>query len=279
MRGTNSVCFFLVVALQLACSAVALNSSVAVAQQFSSQVPEGLLRIRVLSYNIHHAEGTDGVLDVERIAAVICSVNPDLVSLQEVDRRCSRSDNADQPAELAELTGFTSVFVKNIDLQGGEYGNAVLSRWPVIEHRNHALPNHRDGEQRGALAVSVRPPGFDSELTLIATHFDHRPDDSERIASAQMLNDVFGADEIRPVILAGDLNARPDSAVLAKLLPTWGNASRQVMLTSPADKPRSQIDYVLMRPARRWKVIECGVLDEAVASDHRAIFSVIELQK
>lgn len=62
------------------------------------------LEIRILSYNIHHARGMDDKLDLPRIAAVISSVQPDLVSLQEVDQNVTRSENVDQPAELARLT-------------------------------------------------------------------------------------------------------------------------------------------------------------------------------
>ncbi len=75
-------------------------------------------KLRVLSYNIHHGEGVDGKLDLERIAKVILSVEPDIVSLQEVDRNVPRSKGVDQPAELAKLTKMNAIFEKNIDLQG-----------------------------------------------------------------------------------------------------------------------------------------------------------------
>src|SRR5690606_4366306 len=99
------------------------------------------LRLRVLSYNIHHAEGVDGKLDLERIAEVIRAAKPDLVALQEVDRNARRTGSVDQPAELARLTEMQVVFGSNIELQGGHYGNAVLSRFPIASERNHLLPN------------------------------------------------------------------------------------------------------------------------------------------
>ncbi len=89
-------------------------------------------RIRVLCYNIHHGEGIDRELDLQRIARVIQSVSPDVVALQEVDRKTARTGRVDQPAELARLLKMTVVFEKNIDFQGGQYGNAVLSKWPVV---------------------------------------------------------------------------------------------------------------------------------------------------
>src|SRR3954468_2494324 len=88
-------------------------------------------RVRVLSYNIHHGEGVDGKLDLERIAAVINAVEPDLVALQEVDQRVARTRLIDEPADLARLTKMHVAFGANLALQGGHYGNAVLSRWPI----------------------------------------------------------------------------------------------------------------------------------------------------
>src|SRR5690606_14987157 len=89
------------------------------------------LRVRVMAYNIHHCLGIDGELDVERIAGVINAANPDLVTLQEVDNRTERSDRVDQAAELGRLTGMHARFGRAIDHQGGEYGQAILSRWPI----------------------------------------------------------------------------------------------------------------------------------------------------
>ena len=76
-------------------------------------------RLRVLSYNIHHAEGVDRKLDVDRIAGVILSIKPDLVALQEVDQKVKRTGSVDQPAVLARLTEMNVVFGANIELQGG----------------------------------------------------------------------------------------------------------------------------------------------------------------
>jgi len=111
--------------------------------QSASKVP---LVLRVLSYNIHHGEGVDGKLDLERIARVISSVQPDIVALQEVDLLVARSQSIDQPRELARLTGMHSVFGANIDLQGGKYGNAVLARESISQSHNHLLPNIQQGE-------------------------------------------------------------------------------------------------------------------------------------
>lgn len=243
---------------------------------FAAADPPQPLRLRVLTYNIHHAEGIDGQLDLERIARVIESVDPDLVALQEVDCRVERTGSVDQPAELARLTGMEVAFGGNIALQGGDYGNAVLSCLPIRRHQNHKLPCFDNGEQRGVLELEIELPGEAKPLLLLATHLDHRPDHRERIASAEAISKLIADRPDQAAILAGDLNATPDSPPLEVILKDWHNASREVQPTIPVRKPSRQIDYVLVRPASRWRVVETKVLDEAVASDHRALLAVVE---
>ncbi len=233
------------------------------------------IQLRVLSYNIHHGEGIDGRVDLERIAKVIVAARADLVALQEVDCKASRSGSIDQPAELARLTGLHVAFGGNIDLQGGRYGNAVLSRYPIVNHENHLLPRFDDGEQRGVLIASLRIPGLNEPLLLLATHFDHRSEDRERIASARAIDDLFPGDPI--ALLAGDLNDDTASATLQLLETKWSRTNRDPLPTVPVDHPTRQIDFVLYRPVDRWKVLKTRTLEEAVASDHRAILAELSL--
>lgn len=234
-------------------------------------------RVRVLCYNIHHGEGVDGKLDLERIAGVIQSVKPDVVALQEVEYKTMRTKGVDQPAELARLTRMKAVFEKNIDFEGGQYGNAVLSKWPIVKHQNIHLPSLDNGEQRGVLICELKPDALDRPILLLCTHLDHRRDEQERLASAKRINELIAERGEVPAILAGDLNATRDSAVLKTFAGKWQIANDRELPTVPVGKPARQIDFVLSRPARRWKTVEVRVLDEAVASDHRAIFAVLEL--
>jgi endonuclease/exonuclease/phosphatase family metal-dependent hydrolase len=248
------------------------------AAEHSATVPaDGKLRLRVLSYNIHHGEGVDGKLDLPRIAGVIKSVKPDLVALQEVDQGTERTNKVDQATELARLTGLNVVFGGNIRYQGGAYGNAVLSRLPISRHKNLLLPNFDDGEQRGVLQVEVELPGEHGTLLFLATHLDHRPGDRERFASAKVINELASEGKGQPAVLAGDLNDVPDSRALGEFGTVWSRANEKALPTIPVHRPARQIDFILFRPAERWKAAEVQVLDEAVASDHRAIFAVLEL--
>ena len=232
--------------------------------------------VRVLSYNIHHAEGIDGKLDVARIARVINDCHPDLVSLQEVDRLVERTESIDQPSELARLTNMHVVFGGNIELQGGHYGNAILSRFSVTHSKNHLLPCLNDGEQRGVLEATIQLPN-NILLRLLATHFDHRSDDAERQQSATAVQALIKIPDDLPTILAGDLNDTLSSPTLNLLLKHWSRTSEEDQPTIPVTTPDRQIDFVLFRPAARWKVIESRILDEAIASDHRPILATLEL--
>ena len=252
-------CLFLVVALGA--------SAVVAAEPF---------RIRVLSYNIHHGEGVDGKLDLARIAKVIRSVSPDVVALQEVDDQVRRSGSVKQPMELARLTNMQVVFEKNIDYQGGRYGNAVLSRFPFVQHKNVHLPLFDKGEQRGVLVCELRLPSRKQPLLFLGTHLDHRRKDRERLASAERINALSDAYDKQPALLVGDLNATRGSDVLARFQKNWQIVHREELPTVPVGKPNRQIDFILSRPMGAWKTVEVRVLEEAVASDHRALFAVLE---
>ena len=233
-------------------------------------------RVRVLSYNIHHGEGVDGKLDLARIAKVIRSVSPDVVALQEVDDQVRRSGHVKQPAELARMTKMHGVFEKNIDYQGGRYGNAVLSRFPIVQHKNVHLPSFDKGEQRGVLVCKLRLSPPQQPLLFFATHLDHRRQDRERLASAKRINALSDAYGKQPALLVGDLNATRDSEVLARFQKNWQIVHREELPTVPVGKPNRQIDFILARPAGAWKTVEVRVLAEAIASDHRPLFAVLE---
>ncbi len=248
-------------------------------QQSISQSKSNNHVLRVLSYNIHHAAGTDGKLDLKRIANVIQSVNPDVVSLQEVDQHARRSGSIDQPAELGKLTGMKVIFAENIPLQGGSYGNAILSRFEIDSKKHALLPNHNKGEQRGLISSTLIWQGKGKQankFNFTATHFDHRPIDSERVASALQVNQLAISDPNTPSLIAGDFNDVRGSKTLETLQEKW-NIAGPDLPTVPVAKPTRQIDFILYRPRNRWTVLKTEVLKETVASDHRAILSVLRL--
>lgn len=232
--------------------------------------------LRVLTYNIHHGEGTDGKLDLPRIAGVVKAARPDVVLLQEVDRNTTRTGKVDQAAELARLTGLHAEFGKAIDLQGGGYGLAILSRFPLKDVKTDPLPGKAGQEARVVMRATVQPGGGWPAVTVLNTHFQH-DDGPTREAQAAKLNDLFGAAE-GVFVLAGDLNATPASPPVRALQKHWSFATEpggKGLLTIPAEAPRQQIDYVLYRPAAAFRAAEARVIDEPVASDHRPVLAVL----
>ncbi len=239
--------------------------------------PSQPLRLRVMSYNIHHGEGTDGKVDLERIARVINSVEPDLVALQEVDEYVPRSNNMDQPFILGELTKKTGYFANNIPLQAGLYGNANLFPWKIYKIENSLLPIHENGEQRGVLMLGFKLTKKHEPFYFLNTHFDHRPKDAERIASAKFIAEMTKKHEDALMILAGDFNSVPESATQRELEKIWTRTNKEPLPTIPVEKPTKQLDYIFVKPANRFRIIKTEVLPEAVASDHRAIWAEVEL--
>jgi endonuclease/exonuclease/phosphatase family metal-dependent hydrolase/pectate lyase len=237
-------------------------------------VPGRKPTVRVLSYNIHHGEGTDGKVDLPRLARVIRAADPDLVAVQEVDDRTIRTNDVDQTAELARLTGLHGQFGKQIDYEGGGYGQAILSRVPLGRGTVHWLPGEPDRERRIAFAVPVTL--FGRDLTFVTTHLHHQKDEFRQRQAAEM-NAIFAGTD-RPVLVAGDLNANPDSRPLDILMPRWAVATGPGRHTYPAGRPTKQIDYVLARPASRFASVELRVPDEPVASDHRPLLAVYEFR-
>ncbi len=238
--------------------------------------PPRPVRIRVLSYNIRHGLGMDGKFDLDRQARVIRRAGPDLAALQEVDQGTRRSRGIGEAELLGRKAGLHWVFGKAMDYDGGGYGEGILSRFPFLRVIRHPLPAARGYEPRALLEVRVRPAGSGPGIVFFGTHLDH-VSEAQRVAQAKEINRVAAALGDRPMILAGDLNARPGGRAMKEFFRFWSPADRRGAFTFPADKPGRKIDWILFRPARRWRVLEVEVLDEPVASDHRPLLAVLEL--
>src|SRR5215203_2668995 len=236
--------------------------------------------LKVLVYNIHAGKDAKGVDNLERVAAIVRDSKADVVLLQEVDKGTTRSGKVDQPAELARLTSFNVSFGKTLDYQGGDYGIAVLSRWPILSDTLIRLPvsppQDRSGvmnEPRGALRVRIDAPR--GELGVINTHIDAGRDDTYRLQEARTLLAVAGPwrDSTGTLIVGGDLNSEPQSAVQAMFsLAGWRDSFREcgrgTGLSFPADVPVKRIDYLMI--TGDTQCMTASVLSTE-ASDHRPV--------
>ena len=225
--------------------------------------------IRVLSYNIKNCIGMDGKIDFDRIAAVIQSINPDVVALQEVDSVTQRLNGMDVLKELADRTGMYSTYGPAIEYQGGKYGNGVLSKQRPKGYSLIPLPGRQ--ERRSLLMVEF------GDFYLYATHLNNvHPGD--RHGAAMIINyEVRDAD--KPVILAGDFNDTPESKTLELLSGNWINLSG-TKPTSSSVNPTRCIDYIfgLKHEKYFYKVINQVVVDEPLASDHLPVYVDVLIQ-
>lgn len=231
--------------------------------------------LRVAAYNIRHGSGMDGEVDLERIADVLRPLDADVITLQEVDSGVARTGGVDQAARLGQLLGMRAIFGGFMPYQGGEYGMAVLSRLPVIMSHNHRLPD--GAEPRTALEVRVALGGDERPLSVVGIHFYRTAE--ERLAQAEALSRSL-ADATHPVILAGDFNSRRGDVVLDRLEQEFSVVSKdRDPLTFPSDRPEREIDFVMVRPAGAFEIVEHRVIDERMASDHRPLLVVLELRE
>ncbi len=231
--------------------------------------PSSGVATRIVSYNIRHGRGMDDRVDLDRTAATLAALNPDIVGLQEVDMNVRRSGSVNQAAELGRRLGLHEAFGPFMDLQGGRYGMAILSRYPLRSVREIKLPT--GNEPRIALAAEVRLPTGES-MMIINVHFDWVGDDGFRFAQAEAL-----AEHLRslamPFVLLGDFNDQSGSRTLAlfEALAMEAKKPADNRMTFSSTKPASEIDFIFLSPATRWKVRSVSVIDEPMASDHRPV--------
>lgn len=214
-------------------------------QVCASGEASGPRRLRVLTFNIHAGLGGGG-LRLGTIADEIEATGAEVVFLQEVDRFRGRSGRADQPSLLARRLGMQVAFGSNVRHGGGgQYGTAILSRWPITDQRNLALPNRAGLEQRGLLFAALDVAG--TPVHAYGTHLQHTRGPA-RLEQMRAALQVVAADPV-PKLFAGDFNAGPASAALQVarryLYDPWPAVGQGPGLTVPPLSPRRRIDYVL----------------------------------
>ncbi|WP_232829186.1 endonuclease/exonuclease/phosphatase family protein [Aureibaculum luteum] len=233
--------------------------------------------VRVLSFNILHGATTKGDFNLDLIAKVIKDANPDFVAMQEVDDRTNRAKKYDLVTELGWRTKLSPLFGKAMDYDNGEYGEGILSKTSFLSTRNIALPYYDDHEPRAALEITTTLSTKDT-ISFIGTHLDHLNDERDRVLQVEKLNEIFSKNKY-PTILAGDLNAEPNSTPINILEKVWTAAydKNNIEYTYPSDNPVIKIDYVLFYPKNRWRVLETKVIQDTIASDHCAYLVTLEL--
>jgi len=230
-------------------------------------------RLRVTSYNIHECVGADGRRDPERIAAVLREIDADVIGLQEVDARPGETNASMQMQYLAAALGHHAIAGPTLQRSGGgEYGNALLTRRPVLDVRHVDLTVYRR-EPRAALDVDLNIDGV--AVRVVVTHLGLLP--GERRTQVRRLLDRLGDNRTEIVILCGDINewfavGRPLRWLHARLGRTGG------VPTFPAAFPVFALDRIWVHPRAALATLAAHASPAARhASDHLPMIADIRI--
>ena len=230
--------------------------------------------VRVMSYNLRQGFDSHGRHAMEDLAGVIEAEGPDIVALQEVSRGWVVNGSFDMLSWLSQRLEMDYVWGPSAD---PVWGNAVLSRLPIIASQNYEMPNNDEIHlDRAFLTVDV-DVGGGGTLKVIATHFHHVRDRSD-IRVAQAMATLEAVDIGQSTVLIGDLNASPDEPEMP-LIADSGMRDAFVSsgaagdgFTFPADGPRRRIDYIWTSPDLKAQDFS---IPQSLASDHLAVAATL----
>lgn len=214
-----------------------------------------------MTLNLHNGLDTGGTDNTGRFIKLVAEEQPDLIALQEVE------DNV-----IARLnkTGYHVIHEANANLGWFRFGNALLTRHPIIHHRHHYLPSQL--EQRGMLEAAVSIDG--QTIQVFNTHLglSHADRGQQLDAITQAL-----ASSGTPFILMGDFNAEPRSGLFSNLLKFTSEVGSVIPLDKsfPARNPSVRIDQIWY--SRHWQATAAKTLPWH-GSDHLPVTATLSLK-
>ncbi|GAX90724.1 endonuclease/exonuclease/phosphatase family protein [Effusibacillus lacus] len=232
------------------------------------------MKIKVMTFNIHHGKGTDTKLNMNRIVKVMKESDADLIGLNEVDRNfSSRSEFMDQAAWLGEQLNMNHAYgaalTQNERGTGRlrQYGNALLSRYPIVSEKNH-LFDFYSGLIEGRSLLETRLQIEGQALDVYITHLSLNPFLHKKQTDFILKK---AADTKLPVLLLGDWNMRPGAKAWRKvtrhLTDVCDAAGTGSLHTFPSSRPRTQLDYIFV--SRGFHIESAEVIKTIPeASDH-----------
>ncbi len=226
------------------------------------------MRVRLATWNIHGGVGMDRRYSPERIARVLAELDADVVALQEFgSRRAAR----DLRSHLAEIDGTRLVVQPTFVRDGCDFGNALMTRLPLLASAAHDL-SHGVREPRNAIDATVNAGG--RPLRVLATHLGLPS--LERREQIARLHALIEAEPEVPTALVGDLNEWRRGKLLADL------HRRFHALPAPATFPSpfavAPLDRIFVAPAGLCSTLVPHKSRLArVASDHLPLVATIDL--
>ncbi len=236
-----------------------------------------------MTFNIHHGKGIDRRLDLDRIVHVIKESQADLIGLNEVDRFFSkRSGYLDQLSYLSQQLRMEAVFGAAYSFRWrreSEFGNALLSRYPIKSYQNHLLDFYR-GIIEGRSLLEVNIETNQSPLKIFVTHLSLNPLFHRR-QTQFILKKVTHAKE--PVILLGDWNMKPKTNAwyqvtryLTDVCEEWNRADS--FYTFPSIRPTIRLDYIFV--SRDFHITSVDIPQMLPrASDHLPLMATLTIYK
>ncbi|MBO5701988.1 MAG: endonuclease/exonuclease/phosphatase family protein [Clostridia bacterium] len=226
-----------------------------------TQMPKTL---RIGSYNIKHA--AEANLNLNTIAQVIKKANLDIVGLQEIDYKTTRSNRVDQPAKLAEYTEMPYyVFVRGIDYQGGQYGTLILSKYPIVSSEVIPLESwDKEGRSLGHAVIDVDG----RQIDFFNTHLSY---EDTSLRGLQFFEISEKTDLCKDFILTGDFN----TANFSEFTILGGNLINDTFRKYPTfPGGNSAIDNIVYSDS--FKEIASGTVTQSY-SDHYMLWAEFEL--
>ena len=244
---------------------------------------EGVTRLVTYNVGVFNKYIKD---DYQLIADMMKEIDADAICMNELDNNTNRTRHVYQLKHFAGLMGnWDFQYGAAMPYDGGEYGDAVLSKHPILETRSYRLPcaASQPGEDRSLCVIRVEIDGKD--LYVASTHLDHLSGDASRMVQANEIRRIRDTDLGGDLILSGDLNAIPSSNVIATMTAFLTNVGTIDQYTFPSDSPTRKIDYILYAPIEHFGVQNCTVVSRADqqvdgvdASDHRPVVADIRFQ-
>lgn len=248
------------------------------------------MHLRVMTYNIHRAIGVDRRFRPERIVEIIAHHDADIVLLQEVDDGAPRSASMDLAPVLAESLDMPHYAVgHNVQLRRGRYGNATLSRYPIVRERNIDLTvgNHkRRGCQHTTLEIE-KVSGHMHRLEVFNTHLGLSARERARqIGKLVKSREFKELESHRSCLVGGDFNDWRSllHPIFTEILDfhcatQHDHDYERALKTYPSFSPTGGLDKLYYRGGLRKRMArKCRLAMSKVASDHLPIIADFELR-
>lgn len=216
-----------------------------------------------------------GYNDMEALAASIKPYQPDLLLVRELDVNTTRSGPKDQPKELAALLGMPYyVFANALDYQGGQYGSAIFSRYPIDAAATKTFMLSSSKSEKGPLAITKVLIDGKYPLIFAGTHLNANGTIRNEMQVPELMDIMKDYDG--PVILAGDFNANPSntSDSYGVLTTEFMRPCQDCPPNFPASDPKSYSDYILYKSAIDFSVLNYHVGQTAVGNHLPVILKV-----